>query len=320
MEISTLRKLLCSIIFLAFLLAIQSCEKAISPEADKVDSINFKTEVPFEIRQGKIIVQTDWGVYKVKKYLIFDTHAPSSADKFTLTTNKSVNKLNTPSYKLKTVDGTEMIGDIYECDSVKFGTVKFSRATFYDMPQIAIQEWNKAATSGVFGDNLISKGVWKIDFRRHALTFASTLDSIADISDTVLIPSKFVDNNISFNVIFGHGIEQSASLDLGYNGCFIIPMSLFRQIDTNNKIIADTEYTSVTAVSSFNAFHYSVPQSIKIHDKYYLVNIVASEHVQEILVGLAFFSSFEYLLIDYGANLVYVSKRMIQPFDHKSNY
>ena len=66
MGITILRKFLYGLLISVFLSAFHSCEKAISPEADNIDAITFKTEVPFEIRQGKIVIPTDWGVYKLK--------------------------------------------------------------------------------------------------------------------------------------------------------------------------------------------------------------------------------------------------------------
>ena len=60
----------------------------------RLSRLAFKTQSPFKIWEGRIIAFTGWGRYKVNEALIFDNHAPSSADIRVLTTNSSITKID----------------------------------------------------------------------------------------------------------------------------------------------------------------------------------------------------------------------------------
>ena len=82
----------------------------------------------------------------------------------------------------------------------------------YDIPPPLINIWQEGIVTGVFGDNLISKGIWKIDFEKNILTFASNIDSMEGLQEAIRIPSRFVDNIISLDVVFSNNIPHSASV------------------------------------------------------------------------------------------------------------
>ncbi len=154
-----------------------NCAK-IRVATEKLEPGNFKTQIPFEIWDGRIIILTDWGGYKEKHSLIFDTHAPSSADTLVLKASRSISKINGIFYKITTADGVKLRGNVYLCDSIRLGKVKFNNAVIYGISQPIINGWDRSGVTEVFGDNLISRGIWKINFENNLLTFVSHIDSI----------------------------------------------------------------------------------------------------------------------------------------------
>ena len=66
-------------------------------------------------------------------------------------------------------------GEIGICDTLRFEGVTFTDVPFYVMPENAKDNAND---DGVFGSELLAKGILKIDFSKSELTFASTPDSI----------------------------------------------------------------------------------------------------------------------------------------------
>ena len=134
-----------------------------------------------------------------------------------------------------------MRGNVYLCDSIRLGKVKFDNAVIYDISQPILNGWNRSGVTEAFGDNLISSGIWKIDFENNLLTFGSDIDSIKGCQNTIGIPARFRHNIISEEVFFSKRIHYWASVDLGYSGFIIMPMKQFKQMDAADKAFINTQ-------------------------------------------------------------------------------
>src|SRR5215470_9442766 len=123
------------LIFISF-----SCEENKTSQEIVIPD-HFKIQEPFEILNGKIIVATLWGKFNVHQYLIFDNHAPSTGDSYALG-NSSISKIKDVTYSIFTVDSAKMKGDVFVCDTLKFGKVKFTNSILYLMERPNSNAWN----------------------------------------------------------------------------------------------------------------------------------------------------------------------------------
>jgi hypothetical protein len=285
-----------------------NCAK-IRVATEKLEPEHFKTQIPFEIWDRRIIILTDWGRYKEKHTLIFDTHAPSSADTLVLKASRSISKINGIFYKITTADGINLKGNVYICDSIGLGKVKFNNAVIYDISQPTLNGWNRSGVTEVFGDNLISRGIWKIDFEHNLLTFGSDIDSIDGWQNAIKIPARFTNNIISVKVFFSNRIHHWASVDLGYGGFIIMPIKQFKQMDTANKGLIDSQSILSTSTGRVKGIIYRLNGEIEINNNYFKTGLTANQSIKEIMLGAGFFSQFKFIILDYKNNSIYISKK-----------
>jgi hypothetical protein len=203
-------------------------------------------------------------------------------------------------YSTTTADGTPLHGNIYACDSISLGQVTFVNVPFY---KIADQ------MEGAFGENLISKGVWEINFKKKEMIFASSTDSLQDLEQAELFSSNFTDNRIKISVSFRNNKTEDVALDFGFNGGILLPNSDFLQITKgcNNIYKKDLQFSTPTTkniLETTNAF-----DTIRIQKNMFKTFISTNKLAVEKSIGRGFFAYFEFVIFDYKNKLFYVSKR-----------
>jgi hypothetical protein len=285
------------------IILLSTCDKE---KSESIKSAEFKTEILFEIQDGKILIPTYWGKDKMRKLLVFDTHAPTWADSSVLNNNFSVSRIKNLFYKTTTIDGVKLTGDVYRCDSIRLGSISFDNVIIYNISS-ANHDVNRTRINSAFGDNLISLGIWKIDFENNLITFASSLDSITGLQNTTRLPSEFNDNIISIDASFSKHIHRKLAVDLGYNGSVVIPKQQPGEIDTS----FDTAQTTKTVLKTLSGNHYandivSVGR-INIGSRSYPAILHSSGVIKEGLLGLEFFRQFKFVVLDYRNKSIYVS-------------
>jgi hypothetical protein len=124
---------------------------------------NFKVQTPFMLSGRGIIINTYWGNEKRHHVLCLDNHSPSWIKSSQIVYDKSFLKSRDLSFKTSTADGTPIRGDVGICDSLTFENIIFRKIPFYIMPNNPEDNKND---DGVFGGDLMSKGIWKIDFKK----------------------------------------------------------------------------------------------------------------------------------------------------------
>jgi hypothetical protein len=89
---------------------------------------------------------------------------------------------------------------------------------------------------GTLGDNLLSLGIWEIDFKHHRIIFTSSIDSLhEEIKNAQLIPARFTKKGIELEVVFRENSLRNIQLDLGCNAMIIIPSKDFFSLEAGNK-------------------------------------------------------------------------------------
>jgi hypothetical protein len=175
---------------------------------------HFNIQIPFHRDSKGIIISTYWGVANKEYKLYLDNHSPTWANNDIISKNPSVSKSNDFLFSTTTAEGKNIEGDVYLCDSISVGELRFKNVLFYNFSNKEIA----GKTDGVIGKNIMAEAIWKIDFRDNTLTIASSIDSIKEIPETILLPAVFTDKAIEIETSFRDTIKKKVELDLGYNG------------------------------------------------------------------------------------------------------
>ena len=263
---------------------------------------DFKVTFPYEVDRVGIFINTRWGTSKTIQRLYLDNHSPTWANDSFISGNGAIRKSKSYEYRTKTAEGFELNGDVYICDSISIAEIVFKNVPYY---RIANPQ-NKV--NGVIGENIISRGIWKIDFKNNIITFASHIDSIEDIKSSNLLKSRFTDQGIEIDAVFRNNVAQTIQLDLGYNLSLIMPSKEFKEISKGN----DKRYTELLNFSTLSGSQEvettQVFDSVLIDRNYFTCIISSNSLVKEALMGRLFLQQFEFMILDYLNRSVYVSK------------
>ncbi|HTR31667.1 MAG TPA: hypothetical protein VMH27_20485 [Puia sp.] len=278
------------------------------PEASTGEVLpgHFKVEVPFMLDKRGIIVNTYWGKQRTHHVLCLDNLSPSWVDTSVSNHDHSLVRSSNLKFETLTADGTRVHGDVEYCDSLFFEGVEFRAVPFYVMPN---NFGHLNSDDGVFGGDLMSRGIWEIDFRRRILTFTSELDSLRDIANSEILPAVFNKDNIKIDVELGKGVVKTAAIDLGYHGDIILPMEDFLAIRTaNKKFSRPSEFMTPASASVVNDLYFF--DTIKLNNNWFHVMVSSNEKVKERLVGVEFFDRFDFVVFDFKNSKIHISKKV----------
>ena len=261
---------------------------------------SFKIVVPFEVNNKGIIFETFWGSDKAKYELLWDNNSPTWVNEKVIRESKSILKIKNISYSTTTANGESIHGDVYNCDSISLKQVTFKNVPFYEISD---------QMKGVFGENLISRGIWEINFKNKLMVFTSSIDSLEDIKNAELLPSKFANNVITIIITFHNKVRKNVELDFGFNGGILLPTSDFSEVTKgNNKIYKrDLQFSSpgsANILETTNAY-----DTVLMHKMTLTTFISTNSRVKDKLIGRAFFEKFDFVIFDYKNRLFYISKK-----------
>lgn len=266
---------------------------------------HFRFQTPFLLDGRGIIINTYWGSEKKHHVLCLDNYSPSWIKSSLIQYNYSFKKSNL-SFKSSTADGSPIQGDVGICDSLFFGNIVFSNVPFYVMPENLKDNKND---DGVFGIDVMSKGVWMIDFKNSVLSFASSIDSFEEIKQAEVFPATFNQKSITVSVDFGNSNVKTMAIDLGYNDYMLLPVSEFRNISQSKKVFFDLEkFTTPVSENVVNSL--SFLDTVHINHNWFFTIVSSNETVKEKLIGLTFFRRFDYVIFDFIDKRIYVPKKV----------
>ncbi|MGO3689976.1 hypothetical protein CAP47_03735 [Psychroflexus sp. S27] len=193
---------------------------------------NFKVTLPFETKQGWIIIPVD---IKNKTYqFLFDTGAPSIVSK------ELADHLN-----LKVIDSIDAY-DVYNqpqinkyvsLDHIKIGDINFAETTAIINDFNKVKMWSSLEVDGFVGSNLMQQAIWDVDYKKKEIT-------ITDDESQLNLPEDIIENKMFVGYaglpsiackINGEKI-WNFSVDYGYNGDIVIPFSEFEKQIEESKI------------------------------------------------------------------------------------
>jgi len=282
------------------------CIQHIPPRVT-VNPKHFSIQIPFQTDSKGIVIATYWGADKTEHKLYLDNHSPTWASSNIIRGNRSISKSKDFLYSTTTADGKVIAGEVYVCDNISIGQVNFINVPFYNISN----ETNTGKTDGAIGENIMSEGIWKIDFKNHVINFASSIDSIKGLQEAGQLPAVFTSNAIEIEVSFRNKIMEKFELDLGYNGSAILPVAEFEPIVAGNKKVYTAAKRFSTPAGAVTIDNTIAVDSIRIGHQPFIIAISTNKLVKEKLLGRNFFDQFEFIVIDYPGKAVYLSKKQL---------
>lgn len=282
-----------------------SCKHQMTPTIG-ISPMHFKVRTPFIVDGSGIIINTYWGKEKKHHVLCLDNHSPSWIKSSLVQYNQSFIKSEDLGFKTSTADGSSIQGDIGVCDSVFFENIVFKNVPFYIMPD---SSKGNRTNDGVLGIDAMSKGVWKIDFKKEELTFASSIDSFIEIRQSEIFPATFNEQSITVDVDLGDNNIKVMAIDMGYNGCLLVPPHDIKKVYSPNRIfLTPSKFSTPSSQNIVNSW--SVVDTVKINNNWFFTIISTAEIVKERLIGQAFFKKFDYVIIDFINKRIYIPKKV----------
>ena len=161
---------------------------------------------------------------------------------------------------------------------------------------------------GIFGKNLMKKGIWKIDFERNLLIMTSSIDSIQEVKNALKLPVTFSGSDkIKMEVAFKNNVKSTLELDLGYNGGVAIKKKTFDKIDLDHTAKVKEGTTTSVAGTQKVTFYSLDNEQVKAGNKNFTIGIRFNNAHTLNLLGLQFFAQFKFVIFDYLNQAVYVS-------------
>lgn len=282
-----------------------SCSHRMASTID-VSPKNFKIQIPFIINESGIIINTYWGSLKKHYVLCLDNNSPSWIKRSVVHYDQSFVKSRNLGFKTSTADGSHIQGEVGICDSVFFENIAFRNIPFYVMPD---NSKDNKTDDGVLGIDAMSKGIWKIDFKKEKLTFASDIDSFQEVKQSEIFPATFNKGSVMVDVNFGNHNKKAMAIDLGYNGYMLVPMNELKSIISSDRIFT-TEGKFTTPAGESNVNNLSAIDTVEINQNWFFAFVSSNDLVKERLIGLKFFRRFEYVIFDFVNKLIYIPKKV----------
>lgn len=275
---------------------------------ETVNPSTFKTEVSFLYqKEDRIFIPVFFEKENLTRTLLFDTHAPFCIYNSMVENSKEFIKVGESSRK--TPDGKTFKTVSYLTDGVKFGTTTFNHVLTNGIPDKTTSDNQKY--DGIFGDNLLIKGIWKIDFAKNIITFTNSIDSIDNLQDAEKITTSYSrSDNFVIDILFENNFKENFEVDLGYNGYITLPKSKFDKIDTDHKAtIKNSTVTSIAGTQEVTQYKLS-NTIVKFSDRSSPLNttLISSSVMKKKLLGVGFFSMFKFVVFDYTNKTIYLSK------------
>ena len=271
-------------------------------KAGETKQKQFKTEVPFEMRMGLIILKVK--VNGVDAEYLLDTGAPNVISKELAQTLKITSKA---SRKAGDSQGKKSELGFAKINCINIGGIDFleTGTAIADLKQSA--EVACLKVDGLLGANLMRKAIWKFDYNKKIITICSSRDSltmpaaskkikfITDISGTPLI--EVIYNGIS---------DKNVEVDLGSNGDFNSSKTIFENLKKSGGFTQSTysygqDGSGLYGKAATDTTFYAMISSIKTGDVELNNQIVLFSKGKAKTVGTGYFKNND-LILDWGKN------------------
>ena len=286
---------------LLFALFVGHC----TPRSTTVMPAHFKVRMPFLIDREGIALTTYWGDNNNPVSIHWDNHSPTWANNALLMNNKAIRLSSDFLFRTTTADGKRVQGEVFDCDSLLFGDVRFHNVQVYHLEKKARSD-SRQRFNGVMGSNLIEKGVWKIDFLHKQITFSSSVDSLSNLWMTQEIPAIFTSQGIQLTVVFPNGLAHKVEIDLGFNGGILVPSAAYQSITKSvARGFSDRRKLFLPSGNPLQVLSHRMEKVIIGNEQKNII-LTSTEQIQEWLLGLEYFTQYDYIVMDFLNKKLYL--------------
>lgn len=257
----------------------------------EVEQKDFLAEIPFELRQGLIVLKVEIGGEDYD--FILDTGAPNAIS------TKITKKLNlSPKVAVDVGDSQdqEIEQDLVQIPKISIGGINFlnTAAVAIDMDN-NLNKVSCLEADGLIGTNLMRNAVWKIDYQSNKIIITNAQSSIKIPGNAQKIPFTTNITGSPYIKMKLNDVElEKVEVDLGKRGDFTMTTEVFNKLLKGNSI---TKKASGTGLLSAGIFGYGKVAK----DDFALINEVSFGSINLSQVSVVF-SNKKQLLI--GTNFL----------------
>lgn len=227
---SSMRKIL--LLAVVFLLS-SSCNSLKLIKLMKKGSVeqeSFKTEIPFEMRLGLVIIPV---TINGKTYdFLVDTGAPNLCSKELAA---ELNLKTVVSQKAGDSQGVKEKLDFVEIPAIYLNGICFkgTGAAVADINKSEVLSCMKA--DGIIGANLMKEAIWEFDYERQVITVSEKRTSFSIPENAVHVPfSPALTSTPRVNISYNGVEDKNVTFDTGSNGYFASSKEIFKTIKDKN--------------------------------------------------------------------------------------
>lgn len=171
---------------------------------------DFKTEIPYQLKSGHIIIPVYIDGEKLK--FMFDTGALNVISK---TTAEKLGIRQTSDIVVNGSQGNQKEQGLTKIAKIEIGGIQFINTAAV----IKNSENNCFDLDGIIGSNLLKNAVWKIDRKNHIITLASSIEKFDLDSYQYQIPfSTDIQGTPETTIILPSGNKLHTLVDTGFYG------------------------------------------------------------------------------------------------------
>ncbi|MFL9483983.1 aspartyl protease family protein [Chitinophagaceae bacterium LWZ2-11] len=193
---------------------------------------NFYYELPFEYKQGEIIIKAKIGDSTYN--YIFDTGGYNTVtDNIAERNNlKILTKQQTGSSNLK-----KTTVNIVKVDDIQIGEVVFKDLAALQLNLNNLPIISCLSNGGLIGRSIIKEYIWQIDYPRRKIIITDQFDKLPNMQQAVAIPIELDKRLTPFIRIVVNGQEERCMFDLGSSQILSFPKKQGEKYLKNEKII-----------------------------------------------------------------------------------
>ncbi|WP_148639294.1 aspartyl protease family protein [Aquimarina longa] len=262
-------------------------------KSGQVDQENFKVTVPFEYRQGLIILKVD---IKNKTYdFILDTGASNVVS---TELGEELNLEPIDSQLVYGVHGASKKLDYTAIKAIKIGGINFSNtiAVIHDLN--AVSKLACLNIHGIIGANLMRQSIWDFDFNNQLITITNTEESL-DIPPNYKEVKFFIGYQGAPSIITkANGMRVlNTMIDTGYNGNISLSRIEFQKLIKRKKLTQYNTGNGITGTGVYGAgkkevFHQGLIDEMSFGDLTLDTTIVSFSGTSHKLIGVEFLKNY----------------------------
>ena len=297
-------KLICITLLTSLLALFSSCSIFKTAKLMKQGSVRettFKTEIPFEMRYGLIILKVT--IHEKEYNFLLDTGAPNVISK-ELAQELGIKTLT--SRKSGDSQGNKSSLGFTEIDSMGIGGLQFlnTGAAIVDLQQSS--EIACFHLDGLIGANLMRKAVWQIDYERNIITITNDRHSLIVPSNALTIKYKqALSGTPLMDLQLNNQIEHNVGIDLGSNGDFNCSEETFKALKKKGSLNHSYSYgfgsSGIYGRGDQDTTWHAVISSIQMDSLKLTKQIVTFNKKAAKIVGTNFFKNYR-LIFDWSLN------------------